>query len=190
MPGCLPRSACERSSRPSRRSSTVADVNRWPSRVLALVLGASLLWIAAPAGGEPLLAWPLHGAVIRAFEAPAGPYASGHRGIDIAAPFGTPVLAAEDGVVAFAGQVGGELYVSIDHAGGIRTTYSWLSIILVARGQVIRRGEPIAGSGQGHPGSPIPHLHFGVKIGDTYVDPLTLLEPADLTDIVHLAPIA
>src|SRR5918996_1070897 len=70
--------------------------------------------------------WPVHGPVIRPFEPPVGPYGAGHRGIDIAVPPGTPVRAAAEGVVAFAGLVAGGGFVSIDHPDGVRTTYSWL----------------------------------------------------------------
>src|SRR5919109_3901822 len=71
--------------------------------------------------------WPVHGRVLREFEPPPTPYSSGHRGIDIAAPIGTGIAAPSDGVVAFAGWVGGSLFISIDHPDGVRTTYSWLS---------------------------------------------------------------
>src|SRR6266496_1525681 len=77
--------------------------------------------------------WPLRGRVIRGFEPPPSPYEAGHRGIDIAAPFGSNVVAAREGTVAFAGWVAGELFISIDHADGVRTTYSWLSEVLVHR---------------------------------------------------------
>ncbi|MDQ3991906.1 MAG: peptidoglycan DD-metalloendopeptidase family protein, partial [Actinomycetota bacterium] len=70
--------------------------------------------------------WPVRGAVVRRFEPPGSAYGPGHRGIDIAAPFGSSVVAAHDGVVAFAGGVAGELFVSVDHPDGVRTTYSWL----------------------------------------------------------------
>ena len=134
-------------------------------------------------------AWPVEGPVIRAFDPPEQPYGTGHRGIDIGADPGTPVRAAEDGVVAFAGPIGGSLFVSIDHADGIRTTYSWLSTVAVSRGQEVLRGAILGTTGGGHPGVEPPHLHFGARIGDTYIDPMTLLEPRTLVGLIHLAPL-
>jgi murein DD-endopeptidase MepM/ murein hydrolase activator NlpD len=132
-------------------------------------------------------AWPVRGQVIRPFEEPSGPYGPGHRGIDIAAPFGTTFVAAQDGVVAFAGWVAGSLFLSIDHPDGVRTTYSWLSDVQVTEGDVVARGEPVGSTGSGHPGSSQPHLHFGARIGDTYIDPMLLLEGDDVSGLIHLA---
>src|SRR5436305_788743 len=87
--------------------------------------------------------WPVNGPVIRPFEPPPDPYSAGHRGIDIAVPFGTPMVAAQDGTVAFAGWVGGQLFISIDHADGVRTTYSWISAVSVKKGDVVRKGSVI-----------------------------------------------
>ncbi len=134
-------------------------------------------------------AWPVRGAVIRPFEAPSSPYSAGHRGIDIAALFGTPVVAAQDGVVAFAGWVAGALFISIDHPDGIRTTYSWLSAVGVKKGDRVVRGQVIGSTGHGHPEISTPHLHFGARIGQTYIDPMTLLEPGDVVGLIHLAPL-
>jgi murein DD-endopeptidase MepM/ murein hydrolase activator NlpD len=134
--------------------------------------------------------WPLRGPVIRGFEPPSDPYHAGHRGIDIAAPFGSNVTAAREGVVAFAGWVGGALFVSIDHPDGVRTTYSWLSEVLVHRGQGVARGELIARSGHGHPEVLEPHLHFGARVGSDYIDPMLLLMGADVSELIHLAPLA
>jgi len=133
--------------------------------------------------------WPVVGPVIRGFEPPDGPFGPGHRGIDIAVPFGTPVRAAQDGVVSFAGWVGGALYVSVDHADGVRTTYSWLSAVTVNKGQTVAMGDVIAASGHGHPDVPTPHLHFGARIGTTYIDPMILLGGADVAGLIHLAPL-
>jgi murein DD-endopeptidase MepM/ murein hydrolase activator NlpD len=133
--------------------------------------------------------WPVTGSVIRPFAPPEGPYGPGHRGIDIAAPAGTPVLAAADGVVAFAGPVAGGRYVSIDHPDGVRTTYSWLTTIVVRAGDVVRRGDPIGGSGLGHPGVDPAHLHLGARYGGTYIDPLLLLEQGSVVGLVRLAPL-
>lgn len=176
---------------------------------IALVLTGSLaiagaLLAAAPSGGpppseppavamdapaRPLYAWPLRGPVLRPFEEPAGPYASGHRGIDIGAPAGTVVRAAQDGTVAFAGRVAGGLFVSIDHPDGIRTTYSWLSGVDAERGESVARGQAIGRSGDGHPASETPHLHFGARLGTRYLDPMLLLERGSLVGLVRLAPL-
>ncbi len=142
---------------------------------------------AAPVPGS--YSWPVVGQVIRGFEPPQGPYGAGHRGIDIAVPFGTRIRAPSDGVVSFAGWVGGALYLSIDHPDGVRTTYSWLSSVAVKRGDAVRRGDVVGATGHGHPEVPTPHLHFGARIGTTYIDPMILLEGADVTDLIHLAPL-
>ncbi|HEU4356582.1 MAG TPA: M23 family metallopeptidase [Actinomycetota bacterium] len=133
-------------------------------------------------------AWPVEGPVIRGFDPPLNPYGSGHRGIDIAAPIGTSILAPEAGVVTFAGSVGGELFVTLDHGGGLRSSYSWLSATLVREGDVVPRGAAIGSTGVGHPLSAVPHLHFGVRLDGVYVDPLAYLGPAPVARLVHLAP--
>ena len=127
------------------------------------------------------------GPILRSFEPPSGPYAPGHRGIDVGAPLGTPVLAAGDGVVAFAGWVAGSLFVSIDHPDGVRTTYSWLSSVAVSKGQTVAKGAVIAASGHGHPEVPVPHLHFGARVGTVYIDPMLLLEGGSVVGLIHLA---
>jgi murein DD-endopeptidase MepM/ murein hydrolase activator NlpD len=133
--------------------------------------------------------WPVVGPVIGVFEPPETPFGSGHRGIDIAAPFGTIVVAPETGVVAFAGPVGGELFVTLDHGGGLTSTYSWLSEVQVRRGDVIARGAPIARSGRGHAGSTTPHLHLGVRQDGSYLDPMGFLGPLSVSDFIRLAPL-
>jgi murein DD-endopeptidase MepM/ murein hydrolase activator NlpD len=134
-------------------------------------------------------AWPVQGPVIRGFEPPTSPYSAGHRGIDIGAPFGSDLHAAADGVVAFAGWVGGSLYISIDHSDGVRTTYSWLSAVSVKARQAVVRGEIIGATGHGHPEIAEPHLHFGARIGSTYIDPMLLLEGGSVAGLIHLAPL-
>jgi len=134
---------------------------------------------------------PVRGAILRHYEPPPTRYAAGHRGIDMAAPVGTPVLAANDGVVAFSGPVGGSLFVSIDHADGIRTTYSFLSFVSARKGQSVKRGDQVGSSGTGDGSSPEPHLHFGARIGADYIDPEPLLVDGlrrDLSQAIHLAP--
>jgi murein DD-endopeptidase MepM/ murein hydrolase activator NlpD len=127
--------------------------------------------------GYGTYAWPVVGPVVRGFRPPPNPYGSGHRGIDIGAPFGTDFVAAQDGTVAFAGWVGGSLFISIDHANGVRTTYSWISGLSVKKGDAVVQGQVIGQTGAGDPGSSTPVLHFGARIGSTYLDPLLLLDP-------------
>jgi murein DD-endopeptidase MepM/ murein hydrolase activator NlpD len=121
--------------------------------------------------------WPLDGrpAVVRPFAPPPEPWLAGHRGVDLAAPPRATVRAAATGVVAFAGQVGGRGVVSIDHPGGLRTTYEPLSPLVVA-GQAVRAGDPIGVLVAGHEGCQAAAcLHWGLRRGATYLDPLSLL---------------
>jgi murein DD-endopeptidase MepM/ murein hydrolase activator NlpD len=147
---------------------------------------------AASAGALDLIA-PVDGPIVRHFEPPPTPYAAGHRGLDFAADAGTSVVASAGGVVAFAGQVGGRLFVSIDHDEGFRTTYSYLEAIVVKEGQAVAQGEPVGRSGLGHldPDAPQdPHLHFGLRQGSGYLDPEPLLLDGmrrDLSRVVSLA---
>jgi murein DD-endopeptidase MepM/ murein hydrolase activator NlpD len=160
--------------------------------VIACAMGPTIATAAPRAGvvsSTTAWSWPLTGPVVRAFEPPATAYGAGHRGIDIAAPIGTPILAPDAGVVRFAGRIGGSLFISIDHAHGLQSTYSWLESVDVARGDAVFRGERIATSGPGHPGSTDTHLHFGVKRDGAYIDPLSVLAPAPISDLIALAPL-
>ncbi len=151
------------------------------------VVGPALASTAGPAFGT--YRWPVRGPVIRGFEPPPDPYSAGHRGIDIAVPFGTDVHAAQSGVVAFAGWVAGSLFISIDHPDGVRTTYSWLSAVAVRRGDPVTVGQVVGSTGHGHPDVATPHLHFGARVGSTYIDPMLLLERGSVVGLIHLAPL-
>jgi hypothetical protein len=59
----------------------------------------------------------------------------------------------------------------------------------VTRGQSVARDEVIGATGHGHPSEPRTHLHFGARIGATYIDPMTLLEPGDVSSLIRLAPL-
>ena len=157
--------------------------------LVVLAISLSLL-PAAPARATGSWAWPVVGPVVRGFDPPDSPYGSGHRGIDIAAPVGSLVRAPAAGVVSFAGNVGGHLFVTIDHGGGLLSTCSFLSSLLVHRGDLVARGQVVALSGGGHVGDSAPSVHLGVRLNGQYVDPLDYLGPARLVDLIRLAPVA
>lgn len=129
--------------------------------------------------------WPLAPPhpVLRPFQPPTGPYGPGHRGVDLGAAVGEPVLAAADGVVSFAGWVATRGVVSVAHAGGLRTTYEPIRPE-VTTGQRVRRGEEVGRLMPGHEGCASSCLHWGVRRGDEYLDPLRLLS----TQRVRLLP--
>jgi murein DD-endopeptidase MepM/ murein hydrolase activator NlpD len=155
------------------------------------LLVASALGVSATAPSQPAgWTWPVVGPVLRGFDPPDSPYGSGHRGIDIAAPVGTPIVAPADGTVTFSGRVGGSLFLTIDHGGGLKSTYSWLSALSARVGDTVTTGQVIAATGWGHPTEPVPHLHFGVRLDGVYVDPLDYLSPASLGGFIRLAPLA
>jgi murein DD-endopeptidase MepM/ murein hydrolase activator NlpD len=80
-------------------------------------------------------------------------------------------------MVVFAGMVAGRPVVSIDHANGLRTTYEPVDAS-VGAGQPVSRGSPIGTLAIGHVGCPVQAcLHWGLRRGETYLDPLGLLRP-------------
>ena len=124
--------------------------------------------------GAPAFRWPVRGRVITSF----GPKANGQQsdGIDLAVPEGTAVRAAEDGVVAYAGNElkGYGNLILIRHGDGFVTAYAHASEIMVKRNDTVRRGQVIAKSGQtGNVTSP--QLHFEIRKGSSPVDPAQFL---------------
>ena len=147
--------------------------------VLAVIAPVPATAGPVPAAPPAATTWtsPLPGelSVTRPFEAPAHAYGPGHRGADLGGAPGTPVLAAGDGVVVFAGMVAGRPVVSIDHADGLRTTYEPVDPV-VGAGQQIAGGSPVGTLVPGHAGCPVDAcLHWGLRRGDDYLDPLQLL---------------
>src|SRR6202034_2015087 len=128
-------------------------------------------------GALPTFRWPVRGKVITAYGAKANGKAN--DGINLAVPEGTPVKAAEDGVVAYSGNElkGYGNLVLVRHSNGYVTAYAHASELLVKRGDTIKRGQIIAKSGQsGEVGSP--QLHFEIRKGSSPVDPLQFLNGA------------
>lgn len=114
---------------------------------------------------------PVDAPVIDEFRPPPDRFSAGNRGIDYAVAPGAPVHAAADGVVTFAGQVGGAIHAVVLHEGGIRTSYSYLASAAVWRGQRIRQGDVVGTAG-------VDPLHFGARVGEEYFDPLSLFTPS------------
>lgn len=128
--------------------------------------------------------WPVTGPVLRRFDPPPRPWLPGHRGVDLAAPEGTEVLAAGAGTIWFAGTVATRPVISIAHPNGTRTTYEPVHPI-VSTGDTVATGDPIGRLLPGHPGCATVCLHWGLRRDDTYLDPLSLVGQAR----VRLLPI-
>jgi len=128
-------------------------------------------------GALPTFRWPVRGKVITSYGAKTN--GKSNDGINLAVPEGTPVKAAEDGVVAYSGNElkGYGNLVLVRHSNGYVTAYAHASELLVKRGDAIKRGQIIAKSGQsGEVGSP--QLHFEIRKGSSPVDPLQFLNGA------------
>ena len=129
---------------------------------------------AEPNGAMPAFRWPVRGRVIAGFG--SKPNGMQNDGINLAVPEGTPVKAADDGVVAYAGNElkGYGNLVLIRHANGYVSAYAHASELMVKRGDTIKRGQVIAHAGQtGNVTSP--QLHFEIRKGSTPVDPTQFL---------------
>jgi murein DD-endopeptidase MepM/ murein hydrolase activator NlpD len=149
-------------------------------RVLVAGVAAICLWLGmapqAVAAGAAVA--PLAGPVVRGFDPPDQPWLAGHRGVDLLGNVGSDVVAAMAGRVVFAGTLAGRGVVVVAH-GALRTTYLPVRPRVtvgdeVATGQLIGRLR----EGHGCPGGWC--LHWGLKRGDTYLDPLSLLEVGPL----------
>jgi murein DD-endopeptidase MepM/ murein hydrolase activator NlpD len=132
---------------------------------------------AEATGAVPTFRWPVRGKVITAYGAKAN--GKSNDGINLAVPEGTPVKAADDGIVTYSGnelKSYGNL-ILIKHPNGYVTAYAHASELLVKRGDTIKRGQVIAKSGQsGEVQSP--QLHFEIRKGQSPVDPLQFLNGA------------
>lgn len=125
----------------------------------------------------PTFRWPVRGKVVTSYGAKTN--GKSNDGINLAVPEGTPVKAAEDGVVAYSGNElkGYGNLVLVRHSNGYVTAYAHASELLVKRGDPIKRGQVIAKSGQsGEVASP--QLHFEIRKGSSPVDPLQFLNGA------------
>ncbi|MFE4501863.1 M23 family metallopeptidase [Rhodococcus sp. NPDC056743] len=146
--------------------------------VIAVTIGAApALADAADRFDWPLMPRPL---VDRAFDNPEKNWLPGHRGVDLAGSSGQAVLASGPGVVVFAGNVAGKSVVSIDHIGGLRTTYEPVTAV-VSAGDRVGLGTVIGTLEPGHEGcTVVACLHWGLRRDRTYLDPLGLIHDQPL----------
>src|ERR671935_798010 len=159
-------------------------MRRLPALTTFLVaISAASAFLGAHASARAAWVWPVSGDVITPYRNGTDAYASGqHRGIDIAAPIGTPVVAAAGGDVRYAGTAGSSgLTISIRTGDGYDTSYLHLSSVAVRAGARVSAGERIGAVGiSGTRSATAPHLHFGVRDAGTryaYHDPLSFLPP-------------
>ncbi|GLR88090.1 LysM peptidoglycan-binding domain-containing M23 family metallopeptidase [Bradyrhizobium iriomotense] len=153
----------------ARLAQATANVEEKPAETPAKAADAT--------GALPTFRWPVRGKVITSYGAKTN--GKSNDGINLAVPEGTPVKAAEDGVVAYSGNElkGYGNLVLVRHSNGYVTAYAHASELLVKRGDSIKRGQVIAKSGQsGEVASP--QLHFEIRKGSNPVDPLQFLNGA------------
>jgi murein DD-endopeptidase MepM/ murein hydrolase activator NlpD len=114
------------------------------------------------------------GLVVRPFDPPPRPWLAGHRGVDLTATAGAPVRSPRAGTVLFARVIAGRGVITVSHSGGLRTTYEPVTASVTV-GEAVDAGEILATVDPGHPGCPAACLHWGLRRGDTYLDPMILL---------------
>jgi murein DD-endopeptidase MepM/ murein hydrolase activator NlpD len=172
-------------ARKSRYEQIQDQLDRESSRIQSLLTSESAPAPSAPSASAAApdsggaFAWPAPGPVTSPFGYRVHPIFGDtrlHTGIDISAPYGATVIAAEDGGVVFVGVMSGYgNVVVIDHGGGIATTYNHLSAFSVSSGQQVSRSQPVAAVGcTGYCTGP--HLHFEVRVNGTPVDPMPYLQ--------------
>ena len=157
------------------------------SLAFLLALLVALLLPSSPALARPDWTWPVRGPVLTQFLNGNDPYAAGqHRGVDIGAAVGTPVVAAASGTVVYAGVVGSSGLTVAERAGDYELSYLHLSTVAVHSGDRVEAGERLGAVGvSGARSVEQPHLHFGVRDAadrHAYLDPLHFLAPPAGTD--------
>ena len=155
--------AAQQASASQAGSTTTA-----PSNVTVNYTGGSLQWPVSTGGSISSYFGPR--------KSPGGIGSTYHRGLDIACPTGTPIVACEAGTViaaSYSSSMGN--YVTIAHSSSMSTTYMHNSSLCVSVGQSVSRGEVIALAGSTG-NSTGPHCHIAVRVNGSYVDPLPYLQ--------------
>jgi len=121
---------------------------------------------------------PVDAPIIDPFRLPDEPWLAGNRGIEYDTDVDQVVRASAGGVITFSGQVGGDLFVTIRHSSGLRTTVGFVETTLVAVGETVVQGQPIATAG--------PTMHFSARRNGVYIDPTVLFRRGRI--VVRLVP--
>ena len=183
---------------PARLATLLALLLLWPSPVAAstgpgLAAGTASGTISGRNATGPGLAaagwrWPLNPqpAVLRAFDPPAKPWLGGHRGVDLQASHdGAPVTSPAPGTVSFVGVVVDRPVISVDHGNGLRSSFEAVRSDLDA-GAAVAEGDVLGWIQPGHC-TPGPCVHWGVRRGETYLNPLAFV--SDLRPSILLPPL-
>lgn len=145
-------------------------MRRWWAGLVVVVVVAVGVPVTASAAGGVL---PVPGPVVGSFDPPEERWGAGHRGVDLAAAPGASVVAPAAGVVSFVGMVAGRPVVVVDH-GATRSTLEPVTAT-VAVGARVAAGEVVGSLVSGHPCAATSCLHWGLKQGADYLDPLGML---------------
>ncbi|MEM7321910.1 MAG: M23 family metallopeptidase [Actinomycetota bacterium] len=111
---------------------------------------------------------PVDAPVVDGYRPPADPFGPGNRGLEFDTRSGDSVRAVAAGIVRFAGPVGGDRFVTVEHPSGLRSTYGFVDASLVDRGESVTAGQPLAVAGPG--------FHLTARLGGRYRDPTPLFE--------------
>lgn len=121
---------------------------------------------------------PVDAPIVDYFRPPEESWLAGNRGLEYDTEIGQTVRASAGGVVTFAGQVGGRLFVTVQHGPELRTTVGFVQHILVSAGDLVVLGQPIATAGES--------IHFTARRNGSYIDPLLLF--GRIRVVVRLVP--
>lgn len=150
----------------TRSADAVSPVLHAPPRTQAIEVGTEI--------HHP----PVDAPIIDPFRPPDQPWLAGNRGVEYDTTDGQVVRASAAGVVTFSGQVGGSLFVTIRHSSELRTTVGFVTGALVATGDSVEQGQPIAIAGT--------TLHFSARRNGEYIDPTSLFVQGRV--VVRLVP--
>ncbi|MFW2382377.1 MAG: peptidoglycan DD-metalloendopeptidase family protein [Acidimicrobiales bacterium] len=153
--------------------SRVGICTCWLASVALVVMVGVLFGLVGPVGAEEVR-WvaPVDAPVVDPFRPPASSYSAGNRGLEYGLNEVTDVRAVDDGRVSFAGRVGTNLFVSVDHGNGLTSTLAYLSSMSVVRGQFVSVGEVVATAGAG--------FHLTARLDGIYIDPALLIAGVDI----------